>query len=161
SPVAWSEPAPTITAYNSACCIGDPVAITRGSDGALWFANYSSFLAAKFTIGRITTDGAATVYADPTIGPYGIAPGPDGALWFTNPLQNSIGRTTTAGVLSTFTDPNLFGPQKIVTGPDGNLWFTSYDPNVNDDCMGDHTAIGRITAGGTMTLYPLADYDCP
>jgi streptogramin lyase len=34
--------------------------------------------------------------------PFGIAAGPDGALWFTNG-NNSIGRITTAGVVTIYT----------------------------------------------------------
>ena len=62
--------------------------------------------------------------------------GPDGALWFTNydPQSNSIGRITTTGTVTNYTDPGIRNPVGIVAGPDGALWFT------NDN------SIGRITA---------------
>jgi streptogramin lyase len=69
--------------------IAGPGGITAGPDGALWFTNYDS-------IGRMTTNGRFTGYANPGISfPAGITAGPYGALWFTNNGNNSIGRITT------------------------------------------------------------------
>jgi virginiamycin B lyase len=71
--------------------IGDPVSITAGPDGALWFADTNS------SIGRITTTGTVRLFHGPGIDePDGITAGPDGALWFTNAGDSSIGRITTA-----------------------------------------------------------------
>jgi virginiamycin B lyase len=67
--------------------------------------------------------------------PVGIAAGPDGAMWFTNESNNAIGRITTGGAVTNFTDPGISGPDSITAGPDGAMWFT--DPG------GD--AVGRIT----------------
>ena len=39
-------------------------------------------------------------------GPYGITVGPDGALWFTN--SGSIGRITTGGTVTIYTDPSIY-----------------------------------------------------
>lgn len=72
--------------------IGNPLAITAGADGALWFTNSNS----SGSIGRITTTGTLTSYnlARNTF-PLEIAAGPDTAMWFTN--QNiTIGRITTS-----------------------------------------------------------------
>ena len=55
-------------------------------------------------------------------------------MWFTNSGNNSIGRISTAGVVSNYTDPSISGPQRIAAGPDGALWFTDY-----------FYSIGRIT----------------
>src|SRR5260370_1190123 len=78
---------------------GNPVAITTGPDGALWFTEFS---ASK--IGRITTAGVFTEFPIPTAGccPSGITTGPDGALWFTELTPSNIGRITTAGVSTAF-----------------------------------------------------------
>ena len=73
----------------------------------------------------------------------GITAGPDGALWFTNSgtpngpsfVGGSIGRITTAGVVSQYTDPSIDWPAGITAGPDGALWFTNFANN----------SIGRIT----------------
>ncbi len=57
----------------------------------MWFTNEND------TIGRITTKGVITIFADPTIdNPTGIAAGPDHAVWFTNVGGDSIGRITTS-----------------------------------------------------------------
>jgi virginiamycin B lyase len=95
----------------------------------------------------------ATSAASPTISNYtspqinapeGIASGPDGALWFTNDGNGSIGRVTSAGAISTYSEPNLSsGPRPIAAGPDGALWF-------GIECC----AIGRITTAGAFTIYP-------
>ncbi len=76
--------------------------------------------------------------------PSAIAAGPDGALWFTNAGNNSIGRITTAGQVTSYTAvPTSDYPAGITAGPDGALWFT------ND---GNGT-IGRITTTGQVTTY--------
>ena len=80
-----------------------------------------------------------TVYAG--IDPGSITAGPDGALWFTNPGNNSIGRITTSGAITSYTDPSIQDPTGITTGPDGALWFTNSD------------SIGRITTSGVITSY--------
>ena len=56
--------------------------------------------------------------------PDGITAGPDGALWFTNDANNSIGRITTAGVVTNYTGTGI-DAHGITAGPDGALWFTN------------------------------------
>ena len=46
------------------------------------------------------------------VAPLSITPGPDGALWFTNPGNNSIGRITTDGTITNFTDPEHLEPDR-------------------------------------------------
>ena len=74
--------------------------------------------------------------------PYGITTGPDEALWFTNYGNNSIGRITTAGVVTNYTGPGISNPLGI-TPHDGALWFI----NPGND------SIGRITTAGVVTNY--------
>ena len=70
----------TVTIYTDPE-IDEPLGITSGPDGALWFANYGG----NGSIGRITTTGTVTTYTSPGISnPREITVGPDGALWFTN-----------------------------------------------------------------------------
>jgi streptogramin lyase len=78
--------------------------ITAGSDRGVWFtmsnANNSGY------VGRITTAGITTLYAQPPTGaatlakfnPVGITSGPDGAMWFTDAGNNMIGRIPTGDV---------------------------------------------------------------
>src|SRR5713226_9253788 len=98
----------------------NPVVITAGPDGALWFTE-------RFAnkIGRIDTSGNITEFAIPTVVsfPQGITAGPDGALWFTE-NTSKIGRITTVGVVTEFPVPTVNGALRGITaGPDGNLWF--------------------------------------
>src|SRR5229473_1064862 len=78
--------------------------------------------------------------------PSGIAAGPDGALWFTNYGNGSIGRITTAGKVTTYTDPSISLPYGIAAGPDGALWFTELFTSYQ-------SSIGRITTAGKVTNY--------
>ena len=140
-----------VTIYTS-LNINGPSTITSGPDGALWYTNEGND-----TIGRITTSGVTSTYTDPSISyPSAITTGPDGALWFTNTTAfpnvlsddytfspGSIGRITTSGVVTNYTDPSIDGPSSITTGSDGALWFTnSFDGS-----------IGRITTSGAVTSF--------
>ena len=133
--------------------------ITSGSDGALWFLADSGL-----AIERITTSGSISTFPLPSgIGlAFGIASGPDGALWFTidnNRGDNAIGRLTTSGQFTIFTNPGLGtstlpsdDPQTlwdIVSGPDGALWFSS------TSLVPAKSWIGRITTTGVVTEYQL------
>jgi len=130
----------TISEYpiEQGCC---PNGITTGPDGALWFA-------AGFVIGRATTSGALSYYQVPFTPQGAIVSGPDNALWFTGyqATVGSIGRITTAGVVTQYPTPaqNSF-PQAITSGPDGAMWFTESGAN----------NIGRITTAGVFTEYPI------
>jgi len=68
--------------------------------------------------------------------------GPDGALWFDDDY-GSIGRITTAGTLTDYTDPSISSPNQIAVGSDGALWFTNEETD----------SVGRITTSGTVTNY--------
>src|ERR1700731_3351423 len=96
---AWAQ---VVTEFAIPTANSDPIGITAGPDGALWFAeeNISN------KIGRITTAGVITEFSPPTANVSGgIAAGPDGALWFTE--FNKIGRITTAGVITEFAIPTV------------------------------------------------------
>ena len=112
-----------------------PVGMTTGPDGNLWFTDIGN----GGLIGRIpataTSGSEAVEIALPFIGrgPETIAAGPDGRLWFTE-FAGSVGHI---GVLATnatqSSDIQEFTvqpgssphPAGIVSGPDGKLWFTT------------------------------------
>jgi virginiamycin B lyase len=129
-----------------------PTSITAGPDGALWFTDAASFIvngsATGGSIGRMTTSGQTTFYPIASGDPGDITVGPDGALWFTvdpPPLtseQGWIGRITTSGTLTTYTDSAINWPLALTSGPDGALWFTNLKA----------PAIGRITTSGIVTV---------
>jgi virginiamycin B lyase len=126
--------------------LGPGIGITTGPDGALWFSNGDS-------IGRLATDGVLHTFTGPDIDDAyaGIAVGSDGALWFTNSRNNSIGRVTTSGVVTNYSDTTIDQPWGIAAGPDGALWFTNASNN----------SIGRITTSGVVTNYTNPGIDTP
>jgi streptogramin lyase len=97
------------------------------------------------SVARADSFGTVTKYADPTRikEPKGIVVGPDGALWFTNDGDDSIGRISTGGKVTHYSDPSIRDPWGIASGPDGAMWFI----NTGSD------SIGRITTTGTVTNY--------
>jgi virginiamycin B lyase len=117
-----------------------PLHITNGPDGALWFTERGSN-----KIGRITIAGAESEYAIPTpdSGPFAIVSGPDGALWFTEESADKIGRITTAGMISEFLLTSGAQPMGITAGADGNLWFVE----------GGANQIGKITPTGSISVF--------
>src|SRR5262249_58877280 len=62
-----------------------------------------------------------------------------GNLWFTE--AHSIGRTTTAGVVTEFAAPPGADLTGITSGADGNLWFMDTG----------NQKVGRITPQGAIT----------
>jgi streptogramin lyase len=138
--------------------IAEPTDIAPGPDGALWFTNRGNN-----SIGRITTAGVVANFDltnDLGAGaPFGIASGPDGALWFSFAAGpgpwfdggSSIGRITTAGVVSSFTGTGIAGVRQITGGPDGALWFTN----------GANDSIGRITTSGVVSNFTHATIATP
>lgn len=135
---------PVITEYSVPTIPSNPLGITAGPDGTLWFTEF-----AANKIGRITTGATPGIseYSIPSSMsiPYGIAVGPDHALWFAESNTNKIGRITT-GAMPTITEYSIVGtndqPMQITAGPDGALWFTEFWGN----------KIGRITTGATPTI---------
>lgn len=90
---------------------GNPLGITSGPDGNLWFAETTGK-----RIGKITTAGGVTKYDIPSGGqPFFIATGPDGNLWFTEPASDRIGRITT-GVIVPLAVPTLGNGATIALG---------------------------------------------
>jgi virginiamycin B lyase len=68
-----------------------------------------------------------------------------GSMWVADSGGDAIHRVETNGSTQTYAlDEDSF-PTSIVEGPDGALWFTE----------GRDDEIGRITAGGEVTEYPL------
>jgi virginiamycin B lyase len=67
---------------------GFPAGITKGPDGAVWYADY-----AADQIGRMSTTGVLTTFAAPGgSNPTGIVTGPDGNIWYTEYTGTKIGR---------------------------------------------------------------------
>jgi streptogramin lyase len=137
-----AQAAPTIT--QSAAGNG-PFQLARGADSNVWFTDSPN----PGAIGRVTQGGTVTTFTAATSAlqndarPTGITAGP-GGLWFTENSKDKIGRITTSGVVSEFSDGSHNDPEGIAAGPDGNLWYTA---------TGSGGAIARITPTGTITEY--------
>ena len=121
-----------------------PVALTVGSDHAVWFATSEA-------IGRIDSSGATVKYPAGTSWVHDLTTGPDGALWYvsSNSYVPAVGRMTSAGTYTLFNwnnAPNA-GLIRIMSGPDGALWATGVS---NTAPFG---TIARITTSGVFTWY--------
>jgi virginiamycin B lyase len=123
----------------------NPMGITSGPDGALWFAGVGGVSA----IFRLATDGTCSKFrtnqTSSAIAPRMITTGHDGNLWFTAVDPSRIGRVTPAGEVTLF--PSPIGPDGIAAGSDGAIWFT----------RPFFSSIGRITSSGAITEYSLPD----
>lgn len=148
SSISHITPEGTVTKYQDRIHVQSPADITPGSDGSVWFTN-----AGSNSIGRITTAGVATKYSGAGVGLGAITLGSDGALWFPSSHEGlpAIGRVTTSGRYSWFSDPDFDGATDITAGPDGALWFTDFNGS----------QVGKITAAGAFTMFPDVAIDHP
>src|SRR5262249_59072898 len=139
--------------------------ITRGPDGNVWFAVDNFNPSGPDRIGRITPEGAITLFSagiTPDSGPVGITTGSDGNLWFTELAGQRIGRITTAGVVTEFAAGLTPGsdPGFIASGADGSLWFTEVfgnrigrlDPPLNAAGTAVHAAAGTLFTASLATF---------
>ncbi len=103
----------------------DPVGITTGPDGNIWFTE-----ANVGRIGRVNLPSKTiTEFSLPSSSeqPLTIAPGPDKNLWFTD-SNGIVGKITTSGVVTEYHPSFATAAGYITAGPDGNMWFAaSYD----------------------------------
>jgi streptogramin lyase len=128
----------------------EPVVITAGPGGALWFSEADSDKIARITTAGVVTNEFAVPGNIATELPTGVVEGPDGNLWFSETESSAIGRLTPAGVGTQFNTPTLTSePLDITPGPDGALWFTEFDGN----------NIGRITTAGVFKEFPVPTAD--
>ena len=133
----------TITEYPAPSSNREPLWITAGPDGHLWFTQ----LVGPDYLDRSSLSGAITeVELSPALGgtPLGLTTGPEGDLWLTEAGSGKVVRVTTSGTVTKFSAPSGSQPAMITAGPDGNLWFTE---------SGGEGAIGRITPTGTITNF--------
>ena len=145
-----------------------PNGIVGGSDGAVWFTDSNAA-----AVGRITTSGAVTKY--PISGPAGnpvnfqpgssggIVAGADGAIWTfvnSNSSPPEIVRitpeaTTYYSLAAAGGGLDITGVLDITASPsDGAIWFTLSGNTVAAPVQ-SAPAVGRITASGVITIFPL------
>jgi virginiamycin B lyase len=134
---------------------GEPMGITSGPDGNIWFTERSAG-----NIGRMPPAGEIQEFhVNGGGGPNGITVGPNGELWFTLEYGDKIGRITTSGTPITQTQlptPNS-RPNQIALGPDGALWFTENGPHKviieGKEEERESSRIGRITLAEEIGEY--------
>ena len=121
-----------------------PLTITNGSDGALYFTEPGTD-----SIGRLPISGGPLneYKLAKGSGPIGIAPGNDNALWFTEQKRQMLGVMSTSGVLlAEYPLTGAMTPDALVQGVDGNFYFTDTAKN----------RIGQFfTRGHRVVFYPV------
>jgi streptogramin lyase len=121
--------------------------ITSGPDGNVWY-----FDVGKYTVGRVTPNGAITEFPVPAAGSgsEAIIGAPDGNIWMVArlpgpPQSDWILKVSPAGVVTRFPLTDGVGPEGITWGPDGNIWFTEIWTG----------RVGRMTPAGVVTEFSL------
>jgi virginiamycin B lyase len=129
-----------VTSYPRPNTSNTPLGITPGQDGALWFSDGG----VGCVIGRIATNGVVTNYTESSAGitPQSITHGSDEALWFGTDFSHSIGRLTTSGEFTIYTDARIGNVSGIAAGLDDAIWFTNTS---NESSVA--SSIGRIAVG--------------
>jgi len=113
----------------------DTGAITSGNweDSSIWTSgtvpgsSNNVYIGSSYPTGSATTatvtltasESAANVYLGDNSS--FVPPFATGTL---NLGNNSLGRITTAGSVTNYTDPTIVGPAFMTAGPDGAMWFT-------------------------------------
>jgi streptogramin lyase len=125
----------------------DPGKITRGNDGAVWFAGSNGML------GRLSLTGSLKTFTvEPLNSPngegaiQGIYWGPDNNVWY-GTFSGIVGKLNpTTGAVTRFQLPErvVFD---ITRGPDGNMWAT----------VG--ASVYRISTAGAFTAFSLGGRD--
>ena len=82
--------------------------------------------ASAVSIGDVTNFGIGSANIETSGEPDGIVAGSDGALWFLN--DGSIGRISTSGAVTDFTNSSLTAPRGIVAGPGDTLLVINVNP---------------------------------
>jgi len=119
-----------------------PIEITAGPDGNLWFTEQNAS-----QVARVTPQGLIQEFPLPTLGfPSDITAGPDGNVWFSEGANGHIGFITPAGQITEIPFDLNGSAGGICTGPDGNIWFT--------DSIGN-SAWRYELASATLTSFPL------
>jgi streptogramin lyase len=136
---------PLLTEFNQPAGYGasQPIA---GPDGDVWFVNGSA------GVGSVSPTGtfASLNFGTPMVSTFGsIAAGAGNSIWVGDSGLHAIWRVlpdAPAGQQVTeFTAnlPTTASPQLLTLGPDGNIWFVD----------ASQRQIGRITPGGTITMF--------
>jgi virginiamycin B lyase len=135
---------PQITEYPiTGPSIVQPVGITRGPDGNMWWTDFSF-------VGKINVSTKVMTQYSSLGSGQGIVTGPDKNLWITG--YGTLTKMSTAGtVLNQYTWNASFDQpsQQIAVGPDGNFWFA----NAQSDNPVPRRQVIKVTPSGVVTAY--------
>jgi uncharacterized repeat protein (TIGR01451 family) len=153
----------TITEFGTGItAASNPLGITRGSDGNLWFTEL-----ANNALGRITPSGTVTEFSLAGLQagsePHDITGGPGGLLYFTEEGVGRIGSInpaagSDAAILASLKQSAVVGagaaasPFGITAGPDGNVWFTEVNGNNVGDVTPDLAALHEFPTPGAQPV---------
>ncbi len=134
-----------------------PVGFVSGPDGNVWFTSagiLGPISPGVAAIGKVTPGGQITTYPLPNdTNATGIIVSPEGNFWFIYVFLASPSPGPRAGVqrinldgtgLSVVASLDPDQATSMVLGPDGNAWITMKS-----------NAIGKVTAAGVVTKYPV------
>jgi virginiamycin B lyase len=134
--------------------------ITTATDNTIWVTGCADSACTQSYVGKISANGEAQKIALPAkVEPSVIAQGSDKNIWFVDEETNQIYKMSTDGkILGTYPAlSKIYRIDDLKSGADGNLWFlasyiySAVPPEVFP------TAIGKITTGGVVTIYPMKE----
>jgi virginiamycin B lyase len=128
----------------------DPLGLSVGADGAIWFTER-----AVARIGRMTLDGQFRIWnLTPGSFPNRLTLGADGAIWFTELLAGKVGRITTGGDMTEYAVDG--GPVGITAGKDGQLYVAMFFSGEVARIALDGQVTGRWTIPDAVTPLQVA-----
>jgi hypothetical protein len=166
----------TVTAFTHPD-VGEPLDITLGPDGNLWFVASQWHPGTRGVIGKITPTGTFTLFPSTDVDqPSSIVAGPDGKLWFTDAygdlywVDGSVGTITTAGVIEVFgQNDDFWYPRNVVFTTDGVPWSVGAYGDLGTSEGGgrylitehEDLRVAAITPGADGTLWAIGSRSWP
>lgn len=122
-----------------------PEFITAGSDGNLWFTEFTGLKIAKITTAGVVTEYSAPHLSGDIFGPFGIGLGADGKVYFGNLEDDSVTAVTPTDATKLYGlgAGHQQGPAGITPGPDGNVYVA--DANAQDLIARIDPTTGTVT----------------
>lgn len=140
----------TMTRFDVPGANSQPLWVTPGHDGNLWFVNQEK-------VAKMTPTGTITQYSLPApadgsgvnLWNAQLTPGSDGNIWFLG--LGGISKITPDGVVSTIPAPGG-RLTSLASGTDGNLWITFVPTQGSPLAVTPGLAIARVTTAGQSTV---------
>src|SRR3989441_3849488 len=120
------SPAGAITSFKLRTPIAKLARLAIAPDGAVWFADGSTFSITRLERGVFTRHELSSLRA----GPFGVAVDRQGTVWATLQSVNKLARLSAAGVLAELDVPTrASGPGDIAVDASGAVWFLEFRAN--------------------------------